>query len=327
MTVSAMDQEAPPFSKLPGKDLLQSGTEPLSDAVRAGLGKLKIARRLTGLSGAMVFLCSEDGRHFFVRKVAETADLSNRLRAQVAKQVWFAEHIEAVSTPRILATHEVDQVFWFDMEYVQGPDAVSYLRQVNYEEVRRFADRLKGYLREASSIAPGLAAPASTLFRELYAKICSIQAKTASIPAEVLARLFLALERLIPLETLSPTLCHGDLTLENMIVTHDGRVVALDMIPAPFEHFWHDIAKLHQDVAGGWYLRHHSPISQSVLDFLARNLLASGVEIHPAYGQVHYLLTAVVFARILPYADGPEMRDFVIARVDHFSRLAQGTWK
>ncbi len=58
---------------------------------------------------------------------------------------------DVVSTPRILDEGEIDGRYFYDMEFVRGPDGTSYLMRASYEEVTLFTDRLCTYLEEASA--------------------------------------------------------------------------------------------------------------------------------------------------------------------------------
>src|SRR5262249_5303690 len=154
---------------------------------------------------------------------------------------------EFMSTPRILDEGEVNGRYFYDMEFVRGPDGTSHLLRASYEEVAQFTDRLCGYIKAAAT-RPSLATPCHRgLFDALYSKVCEVQRNTNLITDENLTHLFLALDRVRRLGDIPPTLCHGDLTLQNMIIGSDGTVWVVDLLDSPFEHYWQDVAKLHQD--------------------------------------------------------------------------------
>ncbi len=283
------------------------------------------ARLLSGLSGAGVYLMTRDGRHWFVRKAARDAAASVRLRGQAARQARF--QAAGLTTPRILAEGDHDGRFFFDMELVRGLDAASWLRRATLAEVRSFGDRLCAYLEAAAAAPPLAVAPAPGLFEAIYAKLCQVAAHPAGarMAPDVLAQLFLALDRVRRLGPRAPTLCHGDLTLENIVVGEGGQLTVLDLLDAPYEHYWQDVAKLHQDLAGGWYLLTQPRIAASVLDHLSRRLCATATRLDPGYPEVHALLLAATFVRILPYARDDAERAFVAARIDHFTSLLRTT--
>ena len=81
------------------------------------------------------------------------------------------------------------------------------------------------------------------LFECLYAKVCDVQRRTDLISPDNLSCCFV-LDRVRRLGELPMTLCHGDLTLENMMVGPDGTIWFVDLLDSPFEHYWQDVAKM-----------------------------------------------------------------------------------
>jgi aminoglycoside phosphotransferase len=262
-------------------------------------------------------------REWFVRKAARDAAGSDRLRGQLAKQLAFHHApCKSVRVPELLGHGEVDGRFYFDMEFVRGADGVSFLRRATYGEVVAVADRLCEYLRESSQRSPTHTGQ-TTLFEALYAKLCDVHRRTNVLDGETLVQLFVALERLRELSAeLVPTACHGDLTLENLVVDGDGVLWLIDFLDAPFEHWWHDVTKLHQDLEGGWYLRSQPPIARCVLDYLSHRLIAATRDRASSYARVHAVLLACAFVRILPYARNDDELAFVKARIEHFARIS-----
>lgn len=286
---------------------------------------VRTVRQLSGMSGARVLLLSRDDRHWFVRKVARAPETNARLRGQLAKQLAFSDAMSDVArTPRVLDQGEIEGRFYFDMEFVRGVDGVSYLRRASYADVIAFGDRLCAYVDAIATRAPARRS-SGTLFDALYAKICEVQRATSAIPSDTLVRLFMALDRMRRLPEPSPTMCHGDLTLENIIVDDHGALWMLDLLDAPYEHWWQDIAKLHQDLDGGWYLLRQAQVARCVVAYLSRRLLDAAVRIDPHYADVHDLLLACTFARILPYVFTDGERRFVAERVEHFCQLLGAT--
>ena len=297
---------------------MQRGDDPfLRDA--------KLVRLLAGLSGARVLLMSKDDRHWFVRKVAKAPENNDRLRRQMAKQIAFGKAVAAVvSTPEILEHGELDGRFYFDMQFVRGTDGVTYLRRAENTEVVALADTFCRYIETVAAL-PAEHANGGSLFDALYSKLCDVQRKTALLDSATLARLFTGLEGVRSAgDGLKTTLCHGDMTLENIVVDDQRRVWMIDLLDAPFEHYWQDVAKLHQDLEGGWYLLGQRPISRYVLEYLSRRVMATATRLEPSYAQVHAVLLACTFVRILPYVRDDREQAFVRQRIEHFARLAHG---
>jgi len=287
------------------------------------VAEARAVRRLSGLSGALVYMMTRDERTWFVRKGASTTEHNERLRRQARKQAALAVALpETVRTPRILDEGTIDGRFFFDMEIVQGVDAATYLRTSDYADIRRVTAELCEYLRAAASRPPLVALDApQTLFDYLYSRVCDVQSLTSALTADVLSRVLVGLDQVRVAGDPPMTLCHGDLTLENIVVDHDGRLWFLDLLDAPFESYRQDVAKLHQDLDGGWYLRRQPAIARCVGDYVGRQVLHAAARLDPSYPMIHPVLMAATFIRIVPYVSDAQSRAFVLERVAHYAGL------
>lgn len=279
-------------------------------------------RLLSGLSGARVYLMTQDGRRWFVRKAAAQADGSPRLRRQAEKQkAWLAHGDDLVRTPRILHEGEIEGRYFFDMDAVRGVDGVTYLRSADYDGVKEFTNRLCRYLTQVAAAPPLCDSTSRDLFDALFSRICAVQAATSRLGSDDAAAVLLGLERVRKHGNLPPTWCHGDMTLENILVDEQGGIWAFDLLDAPYEHYWQDVAKLHQDLEGGWYLRHQPPIARCVTEFVGRRLQETTVQLDPDYAVLHPVLMAATFIRILPYVHEAAAIRFVLERVGYYAGL------
>lgn len=281
----------------------------------------RAARPLVGLSGARVVLMTTNDHFWFVRKGSGDPAGNERLRRQVVKLRDFRARLaDVVHVPEVLGDGEIDGRYYYDMEQVHGQDAAAFLRTAPYGDVAQVAARLVRYLSAAAERpSPGAAAEPASFFEATFAKICDVQRRTGHLSDAVLAQLLLGCERLRRQPSQRPTTCHGDLTLENLVVDPRGELWMLDLLDAPYEHYWQDIAKLHQDLAGGWYLRRQPPIARCVADYLSRRILEHAERLSPQYPGVHHLLVACTFVRILPYAAEPAVQDFLRERITYFA--------
>jgi predicted ATPase len=103
------------------------------------------------------------------------------------------------------------------------------------------------------------------------------------------------------------------------VVGEDGALWVVDLLDPPFEHWWHDVSKLHQDLSGGWFLRRQAPVALSVTQYVSGRLLERAVALSPAYARLHPTLVASNFVRILPYVTTDEERRFLVDRIKHFT--------
>ena len=98
--------------------------------------------------------------------------------------------------------------------------------------------------------------------------------------------------------------CHGDLNMENVIVS-EGYLYLIDFIPSPFPSLEQDLSKLVQDGIGGWAGRFESNESINFELFLVVDrLVKDAVNCNIVN---YYLLRDLSFfsmLRILPYVSG-----------------------
>jgi aminoglycoside phosphotransferase len=272
-------------------------------------------RHLAGYSGArLAVLTAADGTAF-VRKTALHPKASARLRRQMDKQAYFLRQPDLpFGVPRILAHGERDGGFYFDMELVDGEDAHTFLATRDAAAVAAVQEQLVATLGYLARHAPA-AVPASGYFDELVLRVLAIARGQLGVPDRTIVTILLGLDQLR--QTLGPrsTLCHGDFSLENLLVDRSGRLVCIDFLDSPFEHFWQDVSKLHLDLEMQWYARHHRPVSQWVLCALRERVGAFMREFDPHYFPFHSTLLAVNLLRILPYTQTEADRTLILGKI------------
>lgn len=279
-----------------------------------------LVRQLSGYSGASLLLMKR-GHLWFVRKIARDTDLNARLQIQCAKQKdWSRLPGTVIQCPKIYTDGYLDDLYYFDMEFIRGLDGVSFLRQANYQDINRFCATISQNFSFLSQQIMGEASTSSLQLSSLYfEKILSVfEQEKYPFPLELQAKLFWSLRQLRGFRADRPTICHGDFTLENMIVNGAGEIFLCDFLNASFEHYWQDIAKIFQDIEGGWYLRNHESLPSYVINYIREAILADVAKITPDYLVIHPILLAINFARILPYAKNENDHEFVVSRIRYF---------
>lgn len=268
---------------------------------------MKCYKTLSGLSTADVLLTTNDGKLWFVRKIAKTISDNERLKIQADKQIAF-QNIRFKS-PKILETGTIEDKFYFDTEYIKGPDAAKYLSSATYHNISKFGDFLCEYIDYVSSIS----------INDNVNNIKQLENKLISLSSYISENLLSdILSKLQTLKQLNSTANHGDLTLENIIIAADGIPYLLDFLNSNFNHYWQDVSKLYQDLSGGWYQRKGISISKCVNDFLGQKIYKHTVAKNPLYEQFHNILICYNFIRILPYIKTIEDKILVEDRIKYF---------
>jgi hypothetical protein len=202
---------------------------------------------LKGFSGCEVVL-TEVNDWRFVRKTSAGPDYNARLRRQAEKQKSYCDGL-FFSAARVLGEGVTGRGLAFlDMEYVPGPSAADVVEKLPLAEIPRFSESLASL---AEAPADGELPP------ELF------HAKIDALRQQFRGQAGLQKETLASLEFLGGcnwsriprSCCHGDATLENMIV-HDGRIYLIDFLDSFAESWYVDGAKVLQDLWGLWSFRH-----------------------------------------------------------------------
>ncbi len=277
-------------------------------------------RILIGHSGASVVLHNR-GLHSFVRKTAASTAVSARLKAQADKQhsLWML----GMSFPRLLA-QGLDESgrATFDMEYLPGrtvADAVKDAATFDRRALVQAVARMMWLFRECRGAAISAA--------RFLGKIDDIVVAAAGRPAADLNEIRGCAERLRACDwsDIPESPCHGDLTLENILVAKERGIVFIDCDEPWVSSYWLDLGKLFQDVAGHWCIRGlYDPQASTVrrtnailkLDRLAPEFRALAAEIDPALPARLPQLAALNLFRVLPYARDDALPRFVCARID-----------
>jgi serine/threonine protein kinase len=269
---------------------------------------IKSYKTLSGLSGAEIILATKDGKFWFVRKIAKTVEDGNRLKIQANKQLSFSNPL--FKCPQILEIGEIEDKFYFDMEYIKGPDAAKYLSNASYRNISQFGEFLCEYIDYISE----------NKINDNINNIMQLQNKLNSLSSyisETLLSNILSKLKILK-SSLNSTFNHGDLTLENIIINSDGTPYLLDFLNSDFNHYFQDVSKLYQDLSGGWYQRKNISISKCANDFLGQKIHKYVVNKNPLYEELHNILICYNFIRILPYIKTIEDKILVEERIKYF---------
>lgn len=278
-------------------------------------------RPLTGHSGARVILHS-NGRDSFVRKTAANAALSGRLKAQADKQHAFWTF--GLPFPKVRAqTVDPEGVRSFDMNYIPGrtiADAVMNSGPFDPLAVVKAVERLmwlfsvqRGAPIDADVFKAKVAEVAGRAVRETDNRQLLEAIKTCAMHL-----------RRRDWSAIPETPSHGDLTLENILLTAGKSIAFIDCDHGFVSSLWLDFGKLFQDIDGHWCIRAlYGPDAEPVrrlnasqtLEKLGLHFRRLAAEMDPDLASRLPQLAALGLFRAIPYARADSARLFLCDRI------------
>ncbi len=250
---------------------------------------------------------SDNNGRLYVRKTSKQESYNDRLRSQCIKQADFSHPF--LSRPEILSDGFTPEgLYFFDMEYVKGETMASYIKTWPAYMMK---DTISNIVANLIRIDSHINAEAQAIFQEKISQVAgSILNNDKTITATV--------ERLQNYDW-SKTLeceCHGDLTLENIIVKGD-ELYLIDFLDSFYNSNLIDIAKILQDLIALWSFRNDPYLSanSSIRIKIFRDILIDSIREDDQQMQniLHILLLHLL--RILPYANDVRVSDFVISKL------------
>jgi serine/threonine protein kinase len=271
---------------------------------------------LSGHSGCVVELCLV-GDSYFVRKTSASYEYNRRLRNQINKQIALSG---TISTPVIYDEGEKDGLLFFDMEFVRGHGFVSYAPLQSLNGICAMVERLTRSIQLLANTASGCLEPQLFL-----AKLEHLSEQLPLSPFYHEHAAFLTRLMAVLLDSdwsaVPRSLCHGDLTVENMLIKEDDSIVFIDFLDGDLESVWMDIAKLIQDLESGWSLRSllwagetaaSSRLLQTLTRYLAEEIDMQMTAALPSLRNRLAPLRAIQALRVLPYVTNPETFSHVV---------------
>lgn len=254
---------------------------------------------LGGHSGCHIFLIEEDDGSVYVRKISKDKEYNSRLKIQSEKQAFFSG--DPIKAPKVLSKGYTDDgLYYFDMEYIQGVTLAEYIKTMEIGKVKGLVEAL------VSSLVPQKQVEIS---KEQQEKVKNVfDKKIADLHNKLYGNNKIVDQALCLLEKhdwskLVPSQCHGDMTLENIIVKND-RLYFIDFLDSFYDSWFLDIGTLLQDVQVMWSYRFQNEVSMNtVLRLIVfRDLLLDEIrKLDIAYVLEIYYSLLQKLIRIYPY--------------------------
>ncbi|MDD3141279.1 MAG: phosphotransferase [Lachnospiraceae bacterium] len=284
---------------------------------------------LGGHSGCQIYLIEDDDGSTFVRKISKDKNYNNRLKIQSEKQAAFTS--DAIETPAVLRYGYTDEeLYFFDMEYIQGITLAEYIKTMEIGKVKGLVESL------VSSLIP----KTSSLFAsenkldvsEIFSKKLSGLRSTLSVQNNSIINQALDLLEMHDWSNLTHSQCHGDMTLENIIIKND-KFYFIDFLDSFYDSWFLDVGTLLQDIEIMWSYRFQEKVSMNtVLRLIVfRDLLIDEIKkVNSDFVVEIYYSLLQKLVRIYPYTKDEftynflnEKTNLVIATIKALERTAR----
>lgn len=283
--------------------------------------------KIPGHSGCVIEFIYDGGSElpFLVKKLSTDRSYLSRMQKQVEKQQKFKNinRLPYISTPQILSEYIGKDEGHMIMEYLPSLDFIEYFSTCHVEEIFSFAKSIQDVIEQNihhskfQNMDRGL----------LEAKVLDLSNKVNSHPLlknEWKTTLTDILQKELQASSdygqIPVGMCHGDLTLSNILFnTNDGPLILIDFLDSFIESPIQDMVKVRQDTYYHWSLqltnREYDRIRiQTVLECLDKQFDLSFSK-YDFYQEWYPFFQILNFVRIIPYVKKMGIMTFILQTV------------
>ncbi len=259
-------------------------------------------KKLVGHSGCKIELVQKNNR-LIVKKTSKSIDYNQRLFQQCLKQMRYAN--EVFRSPKVLNWGYEDELFVFEMEYINGISFYEYFRSLDLNLIAPIAKQFLESLIPKEIIFCGC-------YYEMLSKIESLNNQIGGVNEGIEKSIDVL--RNFSWDMWSVSKCHGDLTFENIIYDRD-KFYLIDFLDSFAGSWIMDIAKIFQDLEVYWSYRnglldHNVKLRCHLLKNMIINRILM-MENGPGLVVTIYHLLLLNLLRIIPYIRTDETERFV----------------
>ena len=167
---------------------------------------MKILKELSGHSGCKILLMQNE--NIFVRKISSNREYNNRLMKQINKQKQFKNNI--LKTPEIFNHGTFDNLYYCDMEYIQGVSLNDYIKRENIKNIKSKFDQIFDFIESNNELYENIET-------EIEEKIHSLKIKSEF---DYYKKYCLDYDW----KKVKKSYCHGDLTFENIMISNEKNI-------------------------------------------------------------------------------------------------------
>ena len=278
--------------------------------------------KIEGRSGCILEI-TRNTDQYLIRKSSNKPEYNKRIKRQQEKQKLFYENssYRNILTPLIHCSgNKNNGLSFFEMQYVPGEKYSEYFLHSQIFEIKETIEQFISLIESELNRSQLIKIPAETFLDKIDA-IKRLLKKQKIFNAEI-DRTYEFLEGNIPDSDIPVGICHGDLTLSNVIFCNKN-IWLIDFLDSFIETPLFDIVKLRQDTKYYWSLTIETdiPVYQrnkvvQVLNYFDQYLVSYFKK------NIHYInwygyLVKLNLLRILPYLQNNIERDFVVNCLIH----------
>lgn len=268
---------------------------------------------LGGNSGCSVQLYTDDN---FVRKMSGAASYNSRLKVQCNKQKHFSNAI--IRTPRVIGEGMIDGLYYFDMEYVRGHSLADVMCTVDIDDISKIADAICDCVIPYSDKGAGNT--------QAFIQKISDLSVTLKDSGDIV-NIALDMLRLHDWAGMPLSSCHGDFTMENIIVDENGILWLVDFLDSFYDSWCIDMGALLQDAEMFWAYRGANAINidTAVRLDVFRNLIMDRISrLQNNRLRDVYFVLLLKLVRIYPYAKSDAVIRFLDEKVSAVMEIING---
>lgn len=260
---------------------------------------------LGGHSGCQILLCEAEDGETYVRKISSSINYNERLLTQKEKQENFRKGL--IKVPEVLREGYLSNgLYYFDMEYIHGITLAEYIKEVEVNEIKGIVDVLISSAQSERECRNGAPSP-----QAFQVKIMDLKKKLSKLNNGIINE---AIELLSAHDWsgIFSSACHGDMTLENIIV-RNNELYLIDFLDSFFDSWIFDLSTILQDVEVLWHYREEKIDNNTVIRLIImRDLIFDRMQelMGEEYIEVYYALLLKLI-RIYPYTNDELTYDFL----------------
>jgi len=202
----------------------------------------------------------------FVRKTAKNFEEFDKMKTEISKLETLLEiskKSNLFKIPKVLKTGvNNEKLFFYDLEFIPAESLDSRLQKFSSLKIKKFATEISNIIIEISKYSDNSYKKISeekflkNKLQETFKKLIQTKMKS-KLSKELLDEYNQKISNLeIESQHLTDnnTFCHGDLALDNILITRKNEIYLIDPLKNDFENIMWDFAKVLQSSMTHWNL-------------------------------------------------------------------------